>query len=98
MEHNFPSYDELKEFIRQRPRATICQIRDHFKQRGDDHIKIGRNIVASGINGAFFEYLQEFIKQDYVIVEEDAIACLISDSTRWTGPGKFLPVVLSIKP
>ena len=32
----FPSYEDLKEFIKQNPRATICEIRDNFNQKGED--------------------------------------------------------------
>jgi hypothetical protein len=36
------------------------------------------------------------MKEDYVICSPDMMACLISDKTRYTGPGEFVPITLSI--
>jgi hypothetical protein len=100
----FPTFSELKQFIIERPRASICEIRDKFNQRGDDIImqkkencKKKMEVLAYGINADFFEYLQEFIKEGYVVCELDMLACRITDSTRYIGEGEFLPIVLSIK-
>ena len=97
MAQPLPSFAELSDFIYQNPRATICQIRDKFNQKGDSYITIMNEVIAYGINSEFFEYLQEYMKEDYVQCDIDYMACRISDNTRWAGPGKFLPVVLSIK-
>jgi hypothetical protein len=97
MEQSLPTFAELTHFIYQNPRATICQIRDEFNQKGDSYITIKKEVIAYGINSEFFYHLQEFMKEDYVQCDTDYMACRISDSTRYTGPGKFLPVVLSIK-
>ena len=100
----FPTYRELKKFIIEHPWATICEIRDKFKQNGEQTISIKKPgcknkqlILAYGINADFFNYLQKFIKEDYVICKTDNMACCISDSTYYNGPGEFLPIVLSIK-
>ena len=34
MEQTFPTYLELKHFIKENPCTTICEIRDKFKQNG----------------------------------------------------------------
>lgn len=103
-QQSFPTYLELKQFIMKHPLATICEIRDKFKQNGDETISIKKPgcknkqlILAHGINADFFKYLQTFIKEDYVICKTDTMACRISDSSYYNGPGEFLPVVLSIK-
>lgn len=97
----FPSFEELKDYIKLHSKSTICQIRDAFDMRGDSVISNLRNrkkmILAYDINDEFFRHLQQFIKQDYVICETDMMACLVSDNTRYVGKGKFLPIVLSIQ-
>ena len=104
MEQNFPTFSELKEFINEHPKATICEISDRFKQNGEDVIAIKKPnckkkklILAFNIKSDFFEYLQTFIKEEYVICQEDFMACLISDRHRYTGSEEFCPIVLSIK-
>ncbi len=103
MEQVFPSFLELKEFIKERPEATICEIRDHFNQQGDDIVGVLKPgckkkmwVLAYGINEKFFEHLQEFIKEPYVVCGTDMLACRISDKTMYRGPGEFLPLILSI--
>jgi len=100
----FPSFLEIKEFIEENPRSTICEIRDKFNQSGEDIIsqlkpncKQKQLILAFNINSDFFAYLQQFIKEDYVLCDVDPMACLISDSQIYKGPGEFLPIILSIK-
>lgn len=92
-----PSFAELTHYIYQNQRATICQIRDNFNQKGDSYITIKKQVIAYDINSEFFDHLRDFMKEDYVECDSDPLACLTSDDTRWTGPGKFLPLVLSIK-
>ena len=99
----FPTFLELKEYIIEHPRATICELRDKFKQNGDDVISIKKNnsnqkhVLAYAINGDFFEYLKSFMKEEYVDINIEDMACLISDSTIYEGPGILSPIVLSIK-
>ncbi len=97
---NFPSFEEIKEFIKNNEKATICEIRDKFNQQGDDIVSMMINnkeyVLAYGINAPFFNYLQEFMKNDYVECNEDVLCCLISDSTKYVGDEQFLPMVLSI--
>ena len=97
MAQSLPSFAELTHYIYQNPRATICQIRDNFNQKGDFHITVGKRVIGWGMNSEFCDQLQEFMKEDYVQWDTDSLACFISNNTRWTGPGKFLPLVLSIK-
>lgn len=104
MKQTFPTHLELKHFIKENPCTTICEIRDKFKQNGEDIISITKPecknkqlILAYGINSNFFRYLQTFMKEDYVICKSDKMACYISDSTAYIGPGELLPVVLSIR-
>ena len=104
MENIFPSFLELKNFIINNQKATICEIRDNFNQKGDIIVSINKpnckkkqQILAYDINPSFFKYLQEFIKEDYVLCESNMNACLISDPTIYNGPGEFIPIVLSIK-
>ena len=92
-----PTFDELKQFIRARPEATICEIRDKFGQKGDSIISTKQYVLAYSIKSEFWRHLQEFMKQPYVTVDLNMLACRISDSTRYVGPGQFLPIVLSIK-
>jgi hypothetical protein len=95
---SLPTFDEIKGFIQTHPAATICEIRDHFKQRGDKHFcATNKQIVAFNIKEDFWVHLQQFIKQDYVAVGEDPLACMISDSETCTSKQGFLPIVLSIK-
>tara|TARA_B100000900_G_C20545964_1_gene702536 strand:+ start:99 stop:458 length:360 start_codon:yes stop_codon:yes gene_type:complete len=101
---SFPTFSELKKFIEENPKATICEIRNEFKQEGEDVVSIKKPnckkkelIVAYSINGEFYRYLQSFMKEEYVICDSDHMACLISDDTRYIGPGEFFPIVLSIK-
>lgn len=103
MANGFPSFRELKKFISNNQRATICEIRNHFSQKGDTTICIPKPnckhkqyVLAYNINAEFYAHLTEFMKEKYVIVDKDPLACMISDSTIYTGPGEFLPIVLSI--
>lgn len=100
---NFPTFEQIREFILSHQGATVCEIRNHFNQKGDDvmgRLKPGcknKNIIlAYGINGEFFRHLQNFIKQDYVTADSSAMACLVSDDTRYVGPGEFIPIILSV--
>ena len=86
---NFPTFLEIKDFILNHQRATICEIRDHFNQKGDDVIfsanpdcKKKVFVLAYGINGDFFDHLRDFMKQDYVILGTHIWACRISDNTN----------------
>ncbi len=104
MEQTFPTFLELKQFIEDNPRATICEIRDKFHQQGDSVITIKKPecknkelVLAYDINSDFFTYLRTFMKEDYVICGTDHMACLISDKTRYTGKEEFYPIILSIK-
>jgi len=104
MTTTYPSFTELKQFIKENKKATICEIRDKYNQKGETIICINKpncknkqQILAYGINSEFFKYLQSFMKEDYVICESDMLACRISDSTIYTGKGEFIPIVLSIK-
>lgn len=101
MAQKFPTFLELKEYIIEHPRATICELRDKFNQHGDDtFIKetFNKTIVSAyDINGDFFKYLQNFMKEEYVDVDIENMAHRISDSTSYNGPGEFIPYVLSIK-
>lgn len=100
MTQSFPSFEELKEFIKKNQHATILEICKKFGQLGDSVISTmdGRTelVLAYGVNREFFEYLQSFMKEEYVQCNEDPFACLISDDTRYVGKGKFLPITLSI--
>lgn len=101
MENTYPTFLELKEFIKKNPQTTICDIRDKYNQKGDIVIsmikpeKKKEYILAYGINSDFFRYLQTFIKEDYVKCELNNIVCLM-DSTTYIGKGEFMPIVLSI--
>lgn len=104
MTTEYPTFAELKQFIKENSKATICEIRDRYNQKGESIISINKpncknkqQIIAYGINSEFFTYLQTFMKEDYVICESDMLACRISDSTIYTGKGEFIPIVLSIK-
>lgn len=97
----FPTFAELKQFIKENPKTTICQLRDKYNQKGESIVCIKENkktkVLAYGINSKFFEYLQSFMKEDYVICGSDMLACRISDSTLYIGKEEFIPIVLSIK-
>lgn len=104
---NFPTFDEIKNFISANPKATICEIRNHFGQQGTEDIAIKKPgtknkyyILAYNINSKFYEHLRDFMKQDYVKVELDALCCMISDGVfkSLKNNCEFYPVVLSIKP
>lgn len=96
-----PTFDQLTVFIRARPAATICEIRDHFGQQGEYTFTTneGRKsrVIAYDINETFWRLLQRFMKQDCVIVSQNPLACLASDSTIYIGKLAFLPVVLTIQ-
>ena len=103
MAQTFPTYLELTQFIKEKPLSTICGIRDKFNQTGKSVVCIKKPgckkkelVLAYGINKDFFEYLQSFMKEDFVVCSTSEMACLISDSTVYTGEGEFLPIVLSI--
>jgi hypothetical protein len=94
----FPSFDDLQQFVLDYPKCTICEIRDHFQQKGSSVIFNTRNqVLAYGINSDFFRHLQQFIKQHNVKMEINALACITSDSTRYTGKERLFPIVLSIR-
>ena len=103
-ENNLPSFDEIKQFIIERPWATICEIRDKFNQKGEfscgylkEGCKTKMEIYAYGATEQFGPHILEFIKQDYVELDIDPLASLQSDSTRYRGPDEFVPIVISIK-
>jgi hypothetical protein len=97
-----PSFKQLKEFIKKNPKATICEIRDKFNKQGSSVCSVKdpnsnkELVLAYAIDRHFWTYLQNFMKEDYVICSPDMMACLISDKTRYTGPGEFVPITLSI--
>ena len=103
----FPSFIQLKKFIQENCRVTICEIRDKFSQRGLSVItmkkhncfgKEDRLVLAYDINRKFFKYLQLFMKEPYVNCEIDHIDVIL-DTTIYDGPKQYelLPIVLSIK-
>ena len=92
-----PTFKEIEDFIVAKPRATICEIRDHFGKRGNYVCFIKKNVLAYGIDKDFLTHLREFLKNPFVEIELDILACLCSDETKYTGKGKFLPIVLTIK-
>ena len=101
---DFPSFSALRDFIHKNPKVSICEIRDEFNQCGDDVVTRPKPecsqkqlVLAYGINGEFFRYLQTFIKEDDVIVDTDHMSCMVSDKTMYVGPGEFVPILLSIK-
>jgi len=101
-----PSFESIEKFIRQKQRVTICELRDHFGKQGTDicctnpdnpnNVDGTANVIAFDIDVSFFRHLQEFMKQDHVKVEVCRLACMVSDSTVYTGDKPFLPVILSI--
>jgi len=105
MEQNFPTFLELKQFISEHPKSTICAIRDKFNQIGDAVIIIKKPtcknkefVLAYNINREFWKYLYTFMKEDYVKCEEDRVVDLIiTDEKKYIGQGEFFPIVLSIK-
>jgi hypothetical protein len=98
MSELMPSFEQLKEFIMKNPGCTIRELCNHFKQSGDDNIisSDGKHVFACGIKVEFWQHLQNFMRQKYVSVEQDQMACLISDDILYRGRKKFLPIVLSI--
>ena len=95
----FPTFLELKQFIEENKKATICEIRDKFNQKGVDVIiNKQKEILAYSIDKEFFFYLKTFIEEDYVVCTSDIMVCLFADSTQYAGEGKFQPIVLSIQP
>ena len=98
----FPTYDEIKQFIIDKPRATVCEIRDRFDQRGNHwgvtEFRGEECLVAYGINGDFYTYLLKFLKQDCVEWDGSLLDCAVSDSTRPPPGIKFLPLVFTIRP
>lgn len=105
MEQNFPTFLELKQFIYEHPKSTICAIRDNFNQIGDAVIIIKKPtcknkefVLAYNINSEFWKYLYTFMKEEYVKCEEDRLAeRIITDEKKYTGQGEIFPIVLSIK-
>ena len=88
---------ELKEYVRANHRVTICGLRDAYGQEGDGIVRKGADIViAYGIDIEFYKHLLVFMEEDYVICSVDMAICNAMDSTRYTGHGAFLPLVLSI--
>ncbi len=96
---NLPSYDELTTFITKMPKATICELIEHFNQKGTNVIMDSKrkNVYAYNINNHFWEHLQTYFKFDFVLIEIDILAVMCSDKTIYVGPGKYLPIVVSIK-
>lgn len=98
----YPSFEELRQYLRTHPRTTICELRDVYHQRGDDIIAYEKPkeedqiVLAYGIQREFFTYLQSFIREQDVICQVDEMTCLVKDQTRYIGKGQFLPFVLSL--
>ena len=76
--------------MRANQRATICSLRDTFRQEGDGiaRKKYGM-VLAYGINLDFYEHLLAFMEEDYVICSVDMA---IMANTRYTGHGAFLSI------
>jgi len=85
--YKYPSFNQLREFIEAHPRTSVCEIRNHFNQRGNDIISL---TITKHKNGEFFTYLFTFLKQDYVIWDN-------YDSSIYPSDGKFGPLVFSIE-
>lgn len=101
--NEFPSFSELKVFVTNHPRSSVCEIRDHFNQQGDDTItipkegcKFKRRVVAYAIRADFYSHLKEFIKKDYIKLDLCRMSCMVSDSTIYHGKHEFLPVLLTV--
>ena len=99
MTSELPSYDELTTFISKMPKATICELIEHFNQEGTKVIMDTKRkyVYAYNINDDFWKQLQTYFKLDFVLVEIDIFAVMCSDKTRYIGPGKYIPFVVSIK-
>ena len=102
MAHNFPSYEELKQFLNDNPDSTINEIKAYYNQNGDEFISFTKPnckkkqiVWAYNINYQFAKYLQTFMKQEYVEIKKSPIACMIDG--WYTGPEEFIPITLSIK-
>lgn len=103
MKSQFPTISELKQFIYEKKRATICEIRDKFSQRGNSTICIKNSdcnkkdlVLAYNINKEFWDFLKIFMKKAYVRCDIDIMVCMYSDKTIYSGSNEFVPLVLSI--
>lgn len=103
---NLPQVNDIREFVKENPGATLIEIRDHFGQKNEDvdyfistpNPDGGQFYFLCDVTKDFYMVLQEFLRGDDVVVKEDPMACLISDDIIQTSrPGmQFVPVSVSI--
>lgn len=93
-----PTTTDIKSFLRDKPRATVLEIRNHFHQEVKNNMvySFGKegDILAFDMSDEFFEILLEVIRDDEVCVEHDTLAHLISDNQHIDG---LFPIVLTLK-
>jgi hypothetical protein len=103
---SLPTFQELKQYIKSNPQATIWQITNHFNQQGEyvwsvpkPDCKKKMLIVGFNMKLDFTNHLVSFIKKDYVKVEYNHLVTMITDGQRMRDNKfeEFCPVVLSIK-
>jgi hypothetical protein len=96
-----PTHQEIIDFIKENPKSTICQLREHFKQSGESgaHImKDGKKFFwCYGCKKSFIYLLEKVRFDDNIIQDVDTSTCLISDSTsmKLERGEDFLPLVLT---
>ena len=94
-----PSFSEIRSFIETHPRTTFCEIRDHFKQHGNNIItKQSNKVIAFNIDTEFYNHLFSFIKENNVKCQYDSKACLACsrEIQKNTNGLVFYPIVLSM--
>ncbi len=101
MSREYPTNVQLYTYIRDCGITTIRQICNHFGYTGPDVITVGNTldpdliVMAIGVDKQFFAYLQEFMKKEYVYVNDDYDLRLSIDGPL-TYTGTLLNIVLSV--
>ena len=104
---NFPSFDEVKAYIKKNQPVTWPELAKHYNQEGDrficskNHQIDGKDIIIGhGISRAFFKYLQPFTQLECVVFTTSPFVYMVAGGPIYTDLSSdevFPYVTLSIK-
>jgi hypothetical protein len=104
---SFPSFPELKAFIRSKVMISWPDLANHYGQHEDTLILSGkvdskgrREILAHGVTDQFFRYVAKFAEEDYVHVHTNPIIYMMAGGPLLASLPRnyvFLFLTISIK-
>jgi len=96
----FPTYDEIKEYVKTKGKVTVYDLVKNFNQRGEDVIESIINgkkcILCFGVKKEFFEYLEELIKNPEFAVKHEKQAYFSSGGLPVSSRNRLLYLTIAL--